>query len=106
METTAARRGGPVLVCDSDPFVLSRRVASARGSGVREVSAVAALAHPDALYLLAPDDEVLASALRRGGRRQVVLDGTPQDRLAGALDAIDGLLAEGWDLAAPRLPGA
>ena len=45
--------------------------------------------------------ERFAELLEATGRRHVVLRGDLDERVAAALAAIDELLAEGWDLAAP-----
>ena len=50
------------------------------------------------------DRAVRASCCDATGRRHVVLRGPLEERVAAGLAAIDELLAEGWDLAAPRLP--
>jgi hypothetical protein len=44
--------------------------------------------------------------LRASGRRFVVLEGSLDERTAAGLAAIDALLAEGWALADPLLPGS
>ncbi len=45
------------------------------------------------------EQELLAT-----GRRHVCLRGSLDERIRTALGAVDDLLAEGWDLAPPRLP--
>jgi HTH-type transcriptional regulator, transcriptional repressor of NAD biosynthesis genes len=113
-EDAAARESGPVLVCDTD----------ARATAVwqeRYLGAVSPEVHgyarrPD-LYLLTDHAGVPFEddGLRDGehvrawmtGRFREVLDGLPvveltgsrEARLATAVQAVDGLLAHGWDLA-------
>ena len=94
-----------------------------RGAADAEVEALARH-HP--LYLLTHDDDVpfeqdgfrdgeairpwmtgrFEEALRASGRRFVVLEGSREERTAAALSAIDALVAEGWALADPLLPGS
>lgn len=114
-EDRLARRGGPVLVCDTDAFTTG--IWHERYVGA-PAPAVDALARPHPLYLLTHPDGVpfeqdgirdgehlrgwmtdrFVEALAATGRRTVVLHGTLDERLATAVDAVDGLLADGWDL--------
>jgi HTH-type transcriptional regulator, transcriptional repressor of NAD biosynthesis genes len=123
LEDAAARQGGPVLVCDNDAFAVG--VWHERYLGAPS-PAVDALARPHPLYLLTHHDGVpfvqdgyrdgealrpwmtgrFAELLGGTGRRHVVLTGTHDARLRSALAAVDELLAEGWDLAPPRLPAS
>jgi HTH-type transcriptional repressor of NAD biosynthesis genes len=123
LEDAAARRGGPVLVCDTDAFAVG--VWHERYLGALDAR-VDALARHHPLYLLthhegAPfvqdgyrDGEAIRpwmterfeQLLADTGRRHVDLRGPLEERIETALAAIDELLAEGWDLAAPRLPRA
>jgi HTH-type transcriptional repressor of NAD biosynthesis genes len=121
VEDDAAPHGGPVLVCDTDAFAVG--VWHERYLGA-PAPAIDALARPHPLYLLTHHDGVpfvqdgyrdgeairpwmterFAALLAATGRRHVILRGGVDERVDAGLCAIDGLLAEGWDLAAPRLP--
>lgn len=114
-EDRRARRGGPVLVCDTDAFATGiwheRYVGEAS-------AAVAVLARHHPLYLVTHHDGVpfaqdgirdgehvrawmtdrFLEALAATGRRTVVLRGSLDERVARAVEAVDELLAEGWDL--------
>ncbi|MBA2281434.1 MAG: AAA family ATPase [Acidimicrobiia bacterium] len=121
LEDDAARLGGPVLVCDTDTFATG--IWHERYLG--EASpAVDALARRHPLYLLTHHDGVsfeqdgirdgegirawmtgrFEEALAVTGRRHVVLRGPHEARLEAALDAVDELLTEGWQLADPVTP--
>jgi HTH-type transcriptional repressor of NAD biosynthesis genes len=121
LEDDAARRGGPVLVCDTDAFAVGVWHERYLGTTSPEIDALARH-HP--LYLLTHHDgapfvqdgyrdgeairpwmtDRFAALLTDTGRRFVHLRGPLAARVAEGLAAIDELLAEGWDLAAPRLP--
>jgi len=121
LEDAAAPDGGPVLVCDTDAFAVG--VWNERYLGATS-PAVDAIARHHPLYLLTDHHEVpfvqdgyrdgeairpwmtdrFAELLEATGRRHAVLTGDLDARVAAALAAIDQLLADGWDLAAPRLP--
>jgi NadR type nicotinamide-nucleotide adenylyltransferase len=118
LEDSAARAGGPVLVCDTDAFATG--VWHERYLGHRS-PAVEALARRHDLYLLThPADvpftqdglrdgesirawmtEVFAARLEATGRRWAWLRGSRAERVEAALAAVDVLLAAGWGLAAP-----
>jgi HTH-type transcriptional regulator, transcriptional repressor of NAD biosynthesis genes len=107
-----------VLVCDTDAFATG--VWHERYVGRRSAS-VEALGRKHALYLLThPDDvpffqdelrdgeairrwmtDIFVARLDESGRRWRWLRGSREQRLQGALEAIDALLAEGWRLADP-----
>jgi NadR type nicotinamide-nucleotide adenylyltransferase len=117
-EDAEARAGGPVLVCDTDAFATG--VWHERYVG-RRSSAVEALGRKHALTLLThPDDvpfvqdrlrdgeairrwmtELFAARLEESGRRWAWLRGSGEERVRGALEAIDARLAEGFRLADP-----
>ena len=121
LEDAAAPLGGPVLVCDTDAFSVG--IWHERYLGAPDPS-VDALARHHPLYLLthhegAPfvqdgyrDGEAIRpwmterfeQELLATGRRHVCLRGSLDERIQTALGAVDDLLAEGWDLAPPRLP--
>jgi HTH-type transcriptional repressor of NAD biosynthesis genes len=112
-----------VLVCDTDAFAVG--VWHERYLGV-EAPEIDGLARHHPLYLLTDHVGVpfLQDGFRDGeairpwmterfqqkladtGRRHVCLRGSLPERVEAGLVAIDALLAEGWELAAPRLPRA
>lgn len=114
-EDRRARRGGPVLVCDTDAFATG--IWHERYVG-EPSSDVEALARHHPLYLLTHHEGVpfaqdgirdgehvrawmtdrFLEALTATGRRTVVLRGTFDQRMTQAVAAVDDLLAEGWDL--------
>nr|WP_277606030.1 AAA family ATPase [Glycomyces sp. L485] len=119
-EERAARLGAPVLVCDTDSFATAIWHERYLGGRNPEIDAVAdRIRHH--LWLLTDhrgvpfeddglrDGEHLRSwmydrfrtELYETGRRFVELTGTRQERLAAAVSAVDGLLAEGWAFADP-----
>ncbi|MGW6942845.1 AAA family ATPase [Streptomyces xanthophaeus] len=123
-EERAARTGSPVLICDTDSFatgIWHERYLGARNT---EVERTAALTHRD-LYLLTDDADVpfeddglrdgphlrpwmtgrFREELEATGRRHLLVRGDRETRLATAVAAVDGLLAEGWQFADP-LPEA
>jgi nicotinamide riboside kinase len=120
-EDAAARGGGPVLVCDTDAFAVG--VWHERYLGAPD-DRVDALARQHPLYLLTHHDgapfvqdgyrdgeairpwmtDRFEQLLADTGRRHVQLRGPLEERIETGLAAIDELLAEGWDLTAPRLP--
>lgn len=121
LEDQAARRGGPVLVCDTDSFATG--IWHERYLGAAD-PVVDALGRHHPLYLLTHHDGVpfeqdgirdgesirawmterFVEALAASGRRTVVLRGPLEQRIDDGLAAIDDLLAGGWDLAAPVSP--
>ncbi|MBR7838358.1 AAA family ATPase [Actinospica durhamensis] len=120
-EDHAARRGGPVLVCDTDALATTVWQERYRGAITAEVAAAATSMPPRALYILTGDEGVPFEddGLRDGehlrawmtGRFREVLaaQGTPwievtgsrEERLTRAVAAVDDLLARGWGLADP-----
>jgi len=115
-----ARIGGPVLICDTDPFATAIWHERYLGHALAELDAFAETCRGD-LYLLTHDERVpfvqdglrdgetvrgwmtqrFAERLRGSGRRHVVLRGDSQARLAGAIAAVDELLAHAWRFAPP-----
>jgi len=120
LEDAAAAIGGPILVCDTDAFATG--VWHERYLGVSSAS-VEALgdARDHALYLVTDHVGVpfeqdgirdgshvrawmtarFLEALAATGRRHLLLSGLPEERLARASSAVDAVLGEGWNLAAP-----
>ncbi|MCX4694138.1 AAA family ATPase [Streptomyces sp. NBC_01408] len=123
-EEKAARTGSPVLICDTDSFATGIWHERYLGGRNPEVERTAALTRRD-LYLLTDDADVPFEddGLRDGphlrpwmtrrfreelvatGRRFLLVRGDRRTRLATAVAAVDGLLAEGWHFADP-LPEA
>jgi HTH-type transcriptional repressor of NAD biosynthesis genes len=121
LEDRAARRGGPVLVCDTDAFATGIWHERYLGSADPAVDAHGRR-HP--LYLLTHDEGVpfeqdgirdgesirswmtgrFLEALHATGRRTVVLRGPLEQRITDGLAAIDSLLADGWGFADPVSP--
>ncbi|MFD3961488.1 MULTISPECIES: AAA family ATPase [Streptomyces] len=120
-EEDAARTGSPVLFCDTDSFattVWHERYVGGRNPLVEEIADRAA---PHHLWLLTDHEGVafeddglrdgeelrpwmtdrFRAELARTGRRFIEITGPPEARLARAVAAVDGLLATGWDFAAP-----
>jgi HTH-type transcriptional regulator, transcriptional repressor of NAD biosynthesis genes len=117
-EDAAAREGGPILVCDTDSWATA--VWQERYLGFVSPEVRDAARRPD-LYLLTDHEGVpfeddglrdgehvrawmtgrFRELLATTGVPVVELRGSPQERLAVALDACDGLLARGWALADP-----
>ncbi len=117
-EDALARIGGPVLVCDTDAFATSVWHERYLGTRSPEVELLAA-AHP--LYLVTHPDDVpfvqdglrdgekirgwmtdrMLERLQETGRRHVVIRGSRAERKAQSLAAMDQLISEGWNLAAP-----
>ncbi len=121
LEDLAARRGGAVLVCDTDAFatgIWCERYLGTPSSGVD------AIARPHPLYLLTHHDGVpfeqdgirdgesirawmtgrFEEVLAATGRRTVVLRGSVDERVAIGLAAIDDLIASHWRFAPPVTP--
>lgn len=119
-EEAAARTGSPVLFCDTDSFattVWHERYIGGRNPRVEETAD--RVAHH--LWLLTDHEGVafeddglrdgeelrpwmtdrFRAELTRTGRRFVELTGPHRQRLDTAVDAVDALLAAGWDFAAP-----
>jgi len=120
-EDRTARRGGPVLVCDTDALATTVWQERYMGAVTPEVQAEAAGMPPRSLYILTSDDGVPFEddGLRDGehlrswmtGRFRDVLAlqnvpwievrGNREERLRHALAAVDAILASGWELADP-----
>ncbi|MEU6404209.1 AAA family ATPase [Streptomyces sp. NPDC046985] len=119
-EDRAAQKGSPVLFCDTDAFattVWHERYLGAASPAVAQIAA-RGLRH---LWLLTDHRDVpfeddglrdgeelrpwmtdrFAAELTRTGRRFLTLHGSPHERLAKAVTAVDELLEEGWNLADP-----
>lgn len=119
-EERAARRGSPVLVCDTDSFATGIWHERYMGGRNAEVERIAALTHRD-LYLLTEDADVpfeddglrdgpglrpwmtrrFREELEATGKRYLSVRGDRRERLATAVAAVDELLAEGWRFADP-----
>lgn len=120
-EDRAARRGGPVLVCDTDALATTVWQERYLGATTPEVAQAAAGIPERALYILTSDEGVPFEddGLRDGehlrawmtGRFREVLaaqgipwievTGARDERLRQAIAAVDDLLARGWGLADP-----
>ena len=120
-EERAGRRGGPVLVCDTDALATTVWQERYMGAVTPDVQAVATAMPPRSLYILTSDDGVPFEddGLRDGehlrpwmtGRFREVLAsqnvpwvevrGDRAERLRHALAAVDAILAAGWGLAHP-----
>jgi NadR type nicotinamide-nucleotide adenylyltransferase len=118
-EDRAARRGGPVLVCDTDASATAVWQERYVGAVTPEVLAESASMPPRSLYVLTSDGGVPFEddGLRDGehlrpwmtGRFREVLEsqdvpwievrGDRAERLRHALAAVDAVLAAGWGLA-------
>ncbi|WNI25583.1 AAA family ATPase [Streptomyces sp. ITFR-16] len=119
-EEAAARAGSPVLVCDTDSFattVWHERYVGGRNPLVERTAD--RLTHH--LWLLTDHEGVdfeddglrdgeelrpwmtdrFRAELTRTGRTFIEVTGSREERLARAVEAVDALLAEGWDFAAP-----
>ena len=120
-EDAAAAAGGPVLVCDTDALATVIWQERYRGRATEAVREIARGMAPRALYILTDhvdvgfDDDGLRDGehlrpwmtgrfrevLAEAGARWIEVRGDRASRLAQASEAVDGLLAEGWGLAAP-----
>ncbi|GAA3230763.1 AAA family ATPase [Actinocorallia longicatena] len=113
-EDAAARTGSPLLVCDTDAFATTVWHERYLNLPLEE--------HPAArhdLWILTDvhgvpfeqdgwrDGETIREAMHDRftvelkGRRHLLVTGTPAERLAQAVAAVDALLAEGWRFGAP-----
>ncbi|MGV9314874.1 AAA family ATPase [Streptomyces sp. NPDC003691] len=121
LEDEAARRGSPLLICDTDAFATTVRHELRLGRPSSAVAGIAARSRRQHLWLLTDHEDVpyeddglrdgerlrpwatrrLAAELSRTGRRTVRLTGSRTERLATAVAAVDTLLAEGWHFADP-----
>lgn len=120
-EDAAAAVGGPVLVCDTDALATVVWQERYRGQATEAVREIARGMAPRALYILTDhvdvgfDDDGLRDGehlrpwmtgrfrevLAKAEVRWIEVRGDRASRLAQALEAVDGTLAEGWGLAAP-----
>lgn len=120
LEEAAARSGSPLLVCDTDAFATSLWHERYLGSPSADVERVHARARHD-LWILTdhagvpfvqdgwrdgedvrePMSARFREELARRGLPNVMVTGGHEERLATAVDAVDGLLGEGWTFAAP-----
>jgi NadR type nicotinamide-nucleotide adenylyltransferase len=120
-EDKAARRGGPVLVCDTDALATTIWQERYMGAVTPEVAAAATAMPERALYILTSDEGISFEddGLRDGEHLRAWMTGRFRDVLAGqdtpwievtgtraarldqAIDAVDALLARGWGLADP-----
>jgi HTH-type transcriptional regulator, transcriptional repressor of NAD biosynthesis genes len=120
-EDRAARRGGPVLICDTDALATTIWQLRYTGHITDPVRRSAAAMPPRALYLLTSEQGVPFDddGLRDGehvrawmnNEFRALLPGTGvpwlevcgdrESRLDQALTAVDALLVEGWNLADP-----
>lgn len=122
LEEAEARRGGPVLVCDTDAFATA--IWHERYIG-RRAPEVEALADPrPSLYLLTHCDDVpfeqdgvrdgehlrawmteaFVERLRGSAHRAAFVRGSRAERVAQACALLDGWLGEGFGLADPLVP--
>ncbi|KMO95179.1 AAA family ATPase [Streptomyces roseus] len=119
-EERAARAGSPVLICDTDSFATGVWHERYTGGRSEEVERIAALTRRD-LYLLTDHADVpfeddglrdgehlrpwmterFRAELTRTGRRFLTVRGDREARLAQAVEAVDALLADGWQFADP-----
>ncbi|MFF3214081.1 AAA family ATPase [Streptomyces sp. NPDC002886] len=119
-EERAARLGSPVLFCDTDSFATGIWHERYTGARSAEVERIAAGTRRD-LYLLTDHTDVpfeddglrdgeelrpwmtgrFLEELERTGKRFLVVRGDRRERLAAAVAAVDGVLAEGWRFADP-----
>jgi HTH-type transcriptional regulator, transcriptional repressor of NAD biosynthesis genes len=119
-EDAAARRAGPVLICDTDALataVWQERYLGASTADVRRIAA----SRSYALYIVTGDEIAFEQDGMRDGEHirawmtkrfaaqladrpepWLTVSGTHDQRLATATAAIDKLLADGWRLAPPR----
>jgi NadR type nicotinamide-nucleotide adenylyltransferase len=120
-EDAAARSGSPLLVCDTDPFATTLWHERYLDGPSPDVERLHTRAHHD-LWILTDTADVpfdqdgwrdgeatrdrmsrrFAEELARRGLPHVTVTGSPEKRLADAVDAIDTLLARGWTFTDPR----
>lgn len=120
LEEEAARDGSPVLFCDTDAFATTIWHERYMGTTSPDTGEIAARGRQH-LWLLTDhrgvdfEDDGLRDGehlrpwmtarfltqLAHTGRRTAVLTGPHEERLAAAVAAVDGLLAEGFHLADP-----
>ena len=118
-EDRAARTSGPVLICDTDALATCIWQERYMGRSTPAVEAIAASRHY-ALYILTDcdvpfeqdglrDGEHLREWMTRRFRDRLAerpepvleVSGPHADRMAAAVERIEGVLADGWDLADP-----
>ena len=123
LEDAAAAAGSPVLVCDTDAFATGiwherylgarhpvvEAIGDARGHGLYLLTDHVGVAfHQDGIrdgeHLRPWMSERFATALTATGRIWQLLTGSPTERTAAALAAIDQLCARSWRYADPLLP--
>ncbi|MGH3378726.1 MAG: AAA family ATPase [Actinoallomurus sp.] len=120
-EDAAARSGSPLLICDTDPFATTLWHERYLGAPSPDVERLHARAHHD-LWILTDiadvpfdqdgwrDGEAIrarmscrfAEELARRGLPHLMVTGSPSRRLAVAVEAIDAVLAKGWNFTDPR----
>ena len=120
-EEAAARRGGPILVCDTDALATTIWQLRYTGHITEPVRRIAADLPERALYLLTSESDVPFEddGLRDGEHLRAWMNdefrsllassdipwlevrGNEHDRLRQALAVVDEVLAEGWHLADP-----
>ena len=120
-EEQAARLGSPVLICDTDALATCIWHERYMGTASAALAAIADAMPPRALYLLTShegvpfkddglrDGEHLREWMTERFRAQLSarktpwleLRGTPDERLAAALAAVDEALADAWRFALP-----
>lgn len=120
-ENQAARRGSPVLVCDTDALATCIWHERYMGETSQAVEKIAAAMPPRALYLLTSDEGVPFEddGLRDGEHLRgwmterfrcllagqsvpwIELRGTPEARCTAALSAVDAHLENAWQFALP-----
>jgi HTH-type transcriptional repressor of NAD biosynthesis genes len=118
-EDDAARRAGPVLVCDTDALATCVWQERYRGRSTPAVEAIAAARGYDLYVLTLGDIPFVQDGLRDGehlrdgmterfrerlaARPEPVIEvsGTPLQRLAAATEAIDAVLTRGWRFTEP-----
>ena len=123
MEDAAARGGGPILICDTDSFATSIWHERYVGSVSRDVVRLAEDS-PKALTIVTDHEGVafeqdglrdgehlrtwmtrrFARQLADAGRRYVIVSGSPEQRLAQAIDAIDKAVSLHWQFPPPFMP--
>jgi len=121
LEDAAARAGSPLLVCDTDAFATVLWHERYLGSPAPDVERLHERPPRHHLWILTDTAGVpfeqdgwrdgerirewmagrFRDELKRRGLPHVVVTGTPEERLAAAVEAVDGLLAAGWSFAPP-----
>lgn len=116
LENSAAARGGPVLICDTDAFATRIWHERYMGAGNASVDEIAANMPPRALYILTSelgvpfeDDGLRDGAHLRNWMTQrfrnalaaqnvpwFEVHGSPKSRCSDALQAVDNLISKQW----------